>query len=95
MLQQDQPEDFVIAIGVQYSVRYFVNAAFKELGMEVRWEGENIGANEYWLTTEGEKLIVSVEPRYFRPTEVETLLGDPTKAKKSSPGNPRRHYVNY
>lgn len=81
MLQQDLPEDFVIATGAQYSVRDFVNSAAKELGLEVRWEGEGAGEKGYWKTPEGEKLIVVVDPRYFRPTEVETLLGDPSKAK--------------
>ena len=90
MLQQAQPEDFVIATGVQYSVRDFVNAAAKELGMEIRWEGEGVNEKGYWVSPsplagegrgEGGKLIVAVDPRYFRPTEVETLLGDPAKAK--------------
>jgi len=78
MLQQDKPEDFVIATGVQYSVRDFVNAAAKELGMEIRWEGT--GVEEKGYDAHG-KCIVAVDPRYFRPTEVETLLGDPSKAK--------------
>jgi GDPmannose 4,6-dehydratase len=78
MLQQEQPEDFVIATGVQYSVRDFVSIAAKELGMDVRWEGE--GLHEKGYDASG-KCIVSVDPRYFRPTEVENLLGDPSKAK--------------
>ena len=78
MLQQDQPEDFVIATGVQYSVRDFVNAAAKELGMAITWKGE--GVDEKGYDASG-KCIVSVDPRYFRPTEVETLLGDPSKAQ--------------
>jgi GDPmannose 4,6-dehydratase len=78
MLQQDQPEDFVIATGVQYSVRDFVNIAAKELGIAIRWEGD--GMHEKGFDDAG-KCIVSVDPRYFRPTEVETLLGDPSKAK--------------
>jgi GDPmannose 4,6-dehydratase len=77
MLQQDKPEDFVIATGVQYSVRDFVNAAAKELGMEIRWEGE--GVNE--IGSLDGKDVVRVDSRYFRPTEVETLLGDPSNAK--------------
>lgn len=79
MLQQDIPEDYVIATGVQYSVRDFVNAAANELGMAISWEG--IGIDEKGYNDSG-KCIVSVDPRYFRPTEVETLLGDPTKAKE-------------
>jgi GDPmannose 4,6-dehydratase len=79
MLQQDKPEDFVIATGVQYSVRDFVDAAAKELGMTIRWEGE--GVDEKGYDANG-KCVVAVDQRYFRPTEVETLLGDPTKAKE-------------
>ena len=79
MLQQEQPEDFVIATGVQYSVRDFVNAAAEELGIKVRWEGQ--GVDEKGYDVEG-KYIVAVDPRYFRPTEVEILLGDSTKARK-------------
>jgi GDPmannose 4,6-dehydratase len=77
MLQQDNPEDFVIATGVQYSVRDFVNAAAKELGMEITWRGQGVDEIGTW----NGKDIVKVDPRYFRPTEVETLLGDPGKAK--------------
>jgi GDPmannose 4,6-dehydratase len=79
MLQQEQAEDFVIATGVQYSVREFVTIAAKELDIEVRWEGKGVEEKGYDNATG--KLIVQVDPRYFRPTEVETLLGDPTKAR--------------
>lgn len=78
MLQQEQPEDFVIATGVQHSVRDFVTIAAKELGIAIRWEGE--GLNEKGYDDVG-KCIVSVDPVYFRLTEVETLLGDASKAK--------------
>jgi GDPmannose 4,6-dehydratase len=78
MLQQEQPEDFVIATGVQYSVRDFVDAAAKELGMAIRWEGQGVDEKGY---DANDKCIVAVDPRYFRPTEVETLLGDPSKAR--------------
>ena len=78
MLQQDKPEDFVIATGQQFSVRQFVDAAASELGMSIRWDGEGVDEKGYDKTG---KLIVAVDPRYFRPTEVETLLGDPSKAK--------------
>jgi GDPmannose 4,6-dehydratase len=78
MLQQEQPEDFVIATGVQFSVRDFVNAAANELGMTIRWEGS--GADEVGYDANGNR-IIAVDPRYFRPTEVETLLGDPSKAR--------------
>jgi GDPmannose 4,6-dehydratase len=78
MLQQDQPEDFVIASGEQYSVRQFVDFAARELELVIRWEGQ--GKDEKGYDASG-KCIVQVEARYFRPTEVETLLGDPSKAK--------------
>ena len=86
MLQQDTAEDFVIATGVQYSVRDFVNAAAKELDMSISWQGQ--GANETGADING-KVIVKVDPRYFRPTEVETLLGDPTKAKEKLGWTPK------
>jgi len=89
MLQQDKPEDFCIASGVQYSVRDFVNAAANELGMKIHWEGSGVDEKGYWQQTDGEKLIVAVDPRYFRPTEVETLLGDPTKAKEQLGWEPK------
>jgi GDPmannose 4,6-dehydratase len=79
MLQQDKPEDFVIATGVQYSVRDFVNAAARELDMRIHWYGH--GVDEKGRDSNN-KVIVAVDPRYFRPTEVETLLGDPSKAKR-------------
>jgi len=78
MLQQDHPEDFVIATGVQYSVRDFVDAAARELDIAIRWEGT--GVDERGYDSSG-KCIVSVYTRYFRPSEVETLLGDPSKAR--------------
>ncbi len=79
MLQQDIPDDFVIATGIQHSVRDFVNASAQELGMEIRWEGEGLAEKGY---DQSGSCIVAVDPRYFRPTEVETLLGDPTKARE-------------
>lgn len=84
MLQQDLPEDFIIATGIQHSVRDFVNAAANELGMDIRWEGQGIDEVGYLVNDSNKQLtaIVRVDPRYFRPTEVETLLGDPTKARE-------------
>ena len=122
MLQQDKPDDFVIATGIQYSVRDFINDAAEELDMKIRWEGEGLNEIGYLQYSPlaglgggissptpsmgegrgegdkpndklmspsgggagggGEKPIVRVDPRYFRPTEVETLLGDPTKAQQ-------------
>jgi len=87
MLQQEQPDDFCIATGVQYSVRDFVNFAWDHLNKKIRWEGE--GLEEKGYDQETGKLIVAVDPRYFRPTEVETLLGDPTKAKEKLGWEPK------
>lgn len=78
MLQQDIPEDFVIATGTQYSVRDFVQAAAQHLDIFISWQGT--GVEEVGIDADGQ-VIVKVDPRYFRPTEVETLLGDPSKAK--------------
>ena len=78
MLQQEKPEDFVIATGLQYSVREFIEWTAAELGMPLRWQGAGVEEVAYW----GDKAVVRIDPRYFRPAEVETLLGDPQKAKK-------------
>jgi len=85
MLQQEEAEDFVIATGVQYSVRDFVNAAAKELEMDITWQGTGIDEKGY---LDG-KSIVQVDEKYFRPTEVETLLGDPSKAKQKLGWTPK------
>ena len=77
MLQQKHPEDFTISTGEQHTVREFVEVAAKELGMDIKWQGNGINEKGNWQG----KTVVSVDPRYFRPTEVETLLGDSTKAK--------------
>ena len=90
MLQQDAPDDFVIATGKQYSVREFVVLAAKEIGVTLRFEGEGVSECGIVASVEGDKapgvkkgdVILKIDPRYFRPAEVETLLGDPTKAKK-------------
>jgi len=113
MLQQEKPEDFVIATGVQYSVRDFVNAAAGELGITLRWEGDGVDEVGIVETVTSDKsgvmskdynplplaphpkpgdIIVRVDPRYFRPTEVETLLGDPTKAKQKLGWEPRTSF---
>jgi GDPmannose 4,6-dehydratase len=89
MLQQEKPEDFVIATGVQYSVRAFVDAAAKELGISISWKGT--GVDETGTDHTG-RTIVRVDPRYFRPTEVETLLGDPTKAKEKLGWTPQTSF---
>ena len=88
MLQQDQPDDFVIATGVQYSVRQFIEMSAAELGITIRWQGQGIDEQGWWdpaspnpPPADRTGPIVAIDPRYFRPTEVETLLGDPSKAK--------------
>ena len=96
MLQQDQPEDFVIATGVQYSVRQFVDFAAAELGIKLRWEGSGVDEKGIVVENTGDasplqpgQVVVQVDPRYFRPTEVETLLGDPTKAREKLGWTPK------
>jgi GDPmannose 4,6-dehydratase len=98
MLQQEQPEDFVIATGVQYSVRQFVNAAAAQLGLNLSWSGSGIDERATIAdpgplagTTKGQ-VVVRVDPRYFRPTEVETLLGDPSKAHAKLGWKPRTSF---
>ncbi len=88
MLQHDTPEDFVIATGEQHSVREFTERAFREVGINLRWEGE--GINERGIDTATGRVLVEVDPKYFRPAEVETLLGDPAKAKKLLGWNPSK-----
>jgi GDPmannose 4,6-dehydratase len=80
MLQQEQPDDYVVATGETHSVREFVELAAKELGMEIEWKGT--GVDEVGVDKETGKEIVKIDPKYFRPAEVELLLGDPSKAKK-------------
>ncbi len=89
ILQQDQPEDFVIATGVQYSVREFVEAAARELDLEIEWRGSGVDEKGY---DKSGNLVVAVDPRYFRPTEVETLLGDPSKAKQKLGWAPKTNF---
>jgi len=80
MLQQSKADDFVIASGEQHSVREFCQIAFKELGIDLKWQGE--GLNEKGIDKKTGKVIIEIDPRYFRAAEVESLLGDPTKARK-------------
>ncbi|MBO4507227.1 MAG: GDP-mannose 4,6-dehydratase [Spirochaetaceae bacterium] len=88
ILQQDQPEDFVIATGEQYSVRQFCELAFKEAGIDIEFKGEGVDEKGYDKATG--KVLIEVDPKYFRPCEVDTLLGDPTKAKTKLGWNPRK-----
>jgi len=88
MLQHDQPEDFVIATGEQHSVREFTERAFAHVGIELRWQGE--GVQEQGIDQAMGRVLVEVDPKYFRPAEVETLLGDPTKAKTLLGWNPQK-----
>ena len=91
MLQQEKADDFVIATGVQYSVRQFINWTAEALGIQLRWEGEGVNEVAYAVISSevrqsmpllpSDRPIVRIDPRYFRPTEVETLLGDPSKSK--------------
>ena len=88
MLQQEQPEDFVIATGEMHTVREFCGLAFKEAGIDIRWEGQ--GVNEKGIDTQTNRVLIEVDPKYFRPCEVEQLLGDPTKAKTMLGWNPTK-----
>jgi GDPmannose 4,6-dehydratase len=88
MLQHETPEDFVIATGEMHSVREFCTLAFAEAGIHLRWEGE--GVNEKGIDTATDRILVEVDPKYFRPAEVEQLMGDPTKAKTLLGWNPRK-----
>ncbi len=88
ILQQEKPEDFVIATGEYHTVRDFCTLAFKHVGIELHWEGE--GVNEKGIDVATGKSLVEIDPRFFRPAEVDQLLGDPTKAKTLLGWNPRK-----
>jgi len=90
MLQQDKPEDYVIATGVQYSVRDFVEAAARAADISISWKGD--GLNEVGVD-QNNKVIVRIDPRYFRPTEVESLLGDATKAREKLGWKPKIDFI--
>lgn len=87
ILQHDKPEDFVIATGVQHTVREFATLAFHHAGIELRWEGE--GVNEKGINVATGKVVVAVSEDFYRPTDVVNLWGDPTKAKKELGWNPQ------
>ena len=92
MLQQDKPDDFVIATGEQHSVREFVELAFKHNGISMKWQGS--GIDEIGIDTKTNKVIVSINPKFFRPTEVTSLCGDSTKAKIILGWNPLKTNFN-
>jgi GDPmannose 4,6-dehydratase len=87
MLQQDEPDDYVIATGTQYSVKDFVEEAGPYFGMKIAWEGE--GLNEVGIDKLSKKTVIRVDPKYFRPAEVETLLGDASKAREKMGWEPK------
>ena len=87
MLQQDNPEDFVIATGEQHTVRDFVERAFRVVGIDIEWCG--VGADEKGLDKKNGKVLVEIDKRWFRPTDVDNLWGDPTKARTVLGWNPR------
>lgn len=88
IMQQEHPDDYVIATGEYHTVREFTTLAFERVGIKLRWEGE--GLNEKGIDENSGKILVEVDPKYFRPAEVEQLLGDPTKAKEQLGWNPRK-----
>ena len=90
MLQQVKPEDYVIASGVTHKVREFVELAFKEVGIALGWKGK--GVHEKGYDKKSGKIIIQIDPRYFRPAEVDFLLGDPTKAKSNLGWKPKMSF---
>jgi GDPmannose 4,6-dehydratase len=89
MLQQKKPKDYVVASGKSYSIKYFVNLAAKELGMKIVWKGKGINEKGY----AGNKMIIAIDRKYFRPTEVHSLLGDPKKVIKELRWKPNYNII--
>jgi GDPmannose 4,6-dehydratase len=87
MLQHSKPDDFVIASGEQHSVREFVELAFKTISIKIKWIGN--GVNEKGVNEKTGETLIEIDPKYYRPTEVDALLGDPSKAKKELGWNPK------
>lgn len=80
MLQQEVPDDYIIATGESHSVREFIELAFKEVDIEIEWQGE--GINEMGLDKKTKKILVTINPKYFRPSDINSVCGNPTKAKE-------------
>lgn len=89
MLQQDKPDDYVIASGHQISVRDFVKKVSRKLEMQLEWQGNGLSEKVYWKSKSGNKRVLRVDPQYYRPTEVDTLLGDTTKAQRQLGWKPK------
>jgi GDPmannose 4,6-dehydratase len=87
ILQQENPDDYVIATGETHSVREFTELAFKEVGIEILWKGK--GSEEVGIDSSTGKILVEIDPRYYRPTEVDILIGDPSKAKEKLGWEPK------
>jgi GDPmannose 4,6-dehydratase len=92
MLQQDTPDDYVISTGEQYSVKHFVEKCAPYFAMKIRWEGE--GLNEVGIDTITNRIVIRVDPKYFRPAEVQTLLGDSSKARRVLGWTPKHTFDN-
>ena len=92
ILQQPEPDDFVIATGEYHTVREFATLAFKEVGIDIEWKGDGVDEKGYDKVTG--KPLIEVDPKYFRPAEVDQLLGDPSKAKKTLGWNPTKTSFN-
>jgi GDPmannose 4,6-dehydratase len=90
MLQQPKPDDYVVATGETYSVRLFAEKVFARLGMPIEWQGS--GVEEKGIDAKSGKTLIEIDPRYFRPAEVDLLLGDPTKARKSMGWKPQTDF---
>ena len=87
MLQHEKPEDFVLATGKTTTIREFCNLSFKELGIDIKWDGK--GVKEVGIDKSSNKVIISIDPNYYRPTEVDLLIGDASKARKLLNWNPK------
>ena len=96
MLQKKTPDDYVVATGKQYTVKQFVNLAASELKMKIQRKGSGLNEKAYWINSpKGRTLIIEIDKRYFRPTEVHSLLGNSSKAKKNLGGNQKYHLINW